>query len=117
MVAVTLYHNPNCSTSRKALDILRGLGVDFDVVQYLKTPPDRGVLENLVRKLEDPPTDLVRHDSFFNELGLDASDYTTPRAVVDLLLEHPRLMQRPVLVRDGRAIIGRPLERVAPFAK
>ena len=117
MAVVTLFHNPNCSTSRKALDILRGLSIDFEVVQYLKTPPDRRTLESLVRKLEDPPADLVRHDGFFKELGLDPSEYTTPRSVVDLLLEHPRLMQRPVLVRDGHAIIGRPLERVAPFVK
>ena len=117
MADVTLYHNPNCSTSRKALDILRGLEVDFEVVQYLKTPPDRRTLESIVRKLEDPAADLVRHDSHFKELGLDQADYETPRQVVDLLLEHPRLMQRPVLVRDGHAIIGRPLERVAPFVK
>ena len=89
--------------------------VDADVVQYLKTPPDRATLEMIVAALEDPVEDLVRKDSTFKKLELDAADYTTGPAVVDLLLEHPKLMQRPVLVKDGRAIIGRPKDRVEPF--
>jgi arsenate reductase len=55
--------------------------------------------------------DLVRKDPYFKQLGLDASDYTTPGAVVDLLVEHPRLMQRPLLVKGDRVVIGRPKER------
>lgn len=89
--------------------------VDAEVIQYLKTPPDRDTLEMIVAALEDPVEELVRKDATFNKLELDAADYTTGPAVVDLLLEHPKLMQRPVLVQDGRAIIGRPKERVEPF--
>jgi arsenate reductase len=110
-----VYHNPSCSTSKHALATLADEGIDHDVVQYLKQPPDRATLEHLLAILEDPPADLVRKDPYFAELGLDADDYTTPAAVVDLLLAHPRLMQRPVLVRGERAIIGRPKERVAAF--
>ncbi len=112
---MTLYHNPNCSTSKQALATLDDLGVAHDVVQYLKAPPDRATLEHLLDILEDPPADLVRKDPYFKDLGLDAADYTTREAVIDLLLEHPRLMQRPVLVRGDRAIIGRPTDRVAEF--
>jgi arsenate reductase len=65
--------------------------------------------------LEDPVGDLVRKDSLFAKLGLDESDYRTPEPVVELLLQRPRLMQRPVVVKDGRAIIGRPKSRVAAF--
>ena len=90
-------------------------GVDAEIVQYLKTPPDRATLEMIVEALEDPVEDLVRHDANFTKLGLDAGDYTTPAAVIDLLLEHPKLMQRPVLVKGDRAIIGRPKDRVEPF--
>src|SRR5690606_1868995 len=115
MADLTLLHNQNCSTSRHALDAVREAGVDAEVVQYLKTPLDRAALLDLMAKLEDPPADLVRKDGHFRELGLDADDYTTPEAVADLLVEHPRLMQRPVLVRGDRAIIGRPKDRVAPF--
>jgi arsenate reductase len=112
MAAVTLYHNPNCSTSRKALDALEAGGVDTEVVQYLKTPLDRATLESLVDRLEDPVADLVRKDPYFKEQGLDAADYTEKGPVVDLLLEHPRLLQRPLLVSGDRVFIGRPLDRV-----
>lgn len=115
MADVTIFHNPKCSTSRHAIDELAEAGADAQVVQYLKTPLTRDELLALMDKLEDPAADLVRKDSSFAELGLSADDYTTPEAVAGLLAEHPRLMQRPVLVRGNRAIIGRPKDRVAPF--
>lgn len=90
-------------------------GVDADVVPYLTAPLDRAALLDLIAKLEDAPADLVRKDGFFADQGLSAEDYMTPEAVADLLVEHPRLMQRPVLVKGDRAIIGRPKERVAEF--
>lgn len=87
----------------------------MEVVQYLKAPLDRDALVELMGKLEDPPADLVRKDGFFKELGLDASDFTDADSVADLLVEHPRLMQRPVIVKGDRAIIGRPKDRVEAF--
>ena len=89
--------------------------VDAEVVQYLQNPPDRATLEMIASALEDPIGDLVRKDANFKKLDLDAADYTTGPAVIDLLVEHPELMQRPVLMKDGRAIIGRPKDRVEPF--
>jgi arsenate reductase len=116
MAEVTIYHNPRCSTSRAALEVAEDLGVEARVVRYLDDPPDRETLTLLASQLEDPVADLVRTDARFAELGLDAGDYEgRPEAVVDLLVEHPELMQRPVLVRGGRAIIGRPKDRVRPF--
>ena len=115
MSAVTILHNKNCSTSRHAMDAITEQGVDADVVEYLKTPLDRAELEQLIAKLEDPVAELVRKDPFFKDLGLDADDYTTSEAVIGLLLEHPRLMQRPVIVKGDRAIIGRPKDRVPAF--
>jgi arsenate reductase len=115
MADVTLFHNPNCSTSRHALDEVGAAGVEADVVQYLKTPLDRAGLLEVIAKLEDPAADLVRKDGFFKDQGLSADDYTTAEAVADLLVAHPRLMQRPVLVKGDRAIIGRPKDRVPAF--
>lgn len=115
MTALTILHNSSCSTSRHALDAAAAAGVDAEVVQYLKTPLDRAALLDLLGKLEDPPADLVRKDGFFTAQELVASDYVTPEAVADLLVEHPRLMERPVLVRGDRAIIGRPKDRVPAF--
>ena len=88
-------------------------GVEADVVLYMKTPPDRETLTHLVSILEDPVEDLVRKDSQFKKLGLDADDYVdNPTAVVDLLSQRKALMQRPV-VRGDRAIVGRPKDRIA----
>lgn len=84
--------------------------------------PDEQTLRGIVERLEDPVEDLVRKDSQFKKLGLDADDYVgDPEAVIDVLVRYPRLLQRPVLVRGDKAIIGRPLgdakakDRVAHF--
>lgn len=115
MADVTVFHNKTCSTSRFAIDEAADAGVDVQVVEYLKEPLDRRGLLTLIEQLEDRPAELVRKDAYFTTLGLDERDYRSPEQVADLLVEHPRLMQRPVLVRNGRAIIGRPKSRVAPF--
>jgi arsenate reductase len=109
----TLFHNPRCSKSRGARDLLDGAGVGYRVVEYLKAPPTRAELEHLVAILEDPPGALVRTgDGAFRDLGVDAGSLADPAAVVDLLVAHPALMERPVLVVGDRAVIGRPPERV-----
>ena len=112
MGRVLVYHNPVCSKSRGALEILRERGVDAEVIEYLKTPLDRATLERILALLGGPPADLVRKDKRFAELGLRAQDYTTREEVIDVLLAHPELMERPVVIRDGRAVIARPSERV-----
>ena len=89
-------------------------GVEAEVVLYMKTPPDRETLTHLVSILEDPVEDLVRKDAQFKKLGLDADDYVNnPTAVVELLSQRKALMQRPVVVRGDRAIVGRPKHRIA----
>ena len=86
---------------------------DVEVVLYMKDKPTREVLEQLVEALEDPVTDLVRRDSQFKKLGLSERDVETDEQVIELLLEKPRLMQRPIVLAGDRAIIGRPKGRVA----
>lgn len=113
MSAVTIYHNPNCGSSKNAVAIAADLGADVDVVQYLKQPLDEAALRDVLAKLEDPATDLVRRDSHWTKLGLTDDDAATDDQIVALLVAHPRLMQRPLLVTADRAIIGRPKERVA----
>jgi arsenate reductase (glutaredoxin) len=112
MEHVTVYHNPSCGKSRGALEILRERGVACDVVEYLQAPPDRATLESFLALLAGPPAELVRKDKRFKELGLDPTQYVTRAQVVDLLLAHPELMERPVVVRGSRAVIARPSERV-----
>ena len=112
MAGITVYHNPGCSKSRGALEILRERGVAHDVVEYLKQPLERGDFERFLSLLPDSPAELVRKDKRFRELGLDGANYEDTGAVVGLLLEHPELMQRPVVVRGDRAVIARPSEKV-----
>lgn len=88
------------------------LGVDAEIVLYLKTPPDAATLAAIIDKLEDPVTDLVRRDALWTKLGLTDGDVATQEQVIDVLGRHKQLMQRPLLVTTDRAIIGRPKERV-----
>ncbi len=115
MADVTILHNPRCSTSRHALAEAERAGVEVDIVAYLRTPLDEPALRDLIAKLEDPVTDLVRRDAAFARLGLGDDDVASDDQVVAVLVAHPELMQRPVLVSRSRAIIGRPKDRVAPF--
>lgn len=115
MADVTILHNPRCSTSRHALAEAERAGSEVEIHDYLKRPLDEAELRDLLAKLEDAPTDLVRRDAAFKELGLTDSDVRSVDQVVAVLTEHPRLMQRPLLVRGDRAIIGRPKDRVPEF--
>ena len=108
MAALQIFHNPSCGTSRKVLAAIEHRGLDVEVVAYLKDPPTAATLRSIAKRLDGDVADLVRKDPYFKELGLDPADYTTVPAVVELLVEHPRLLQRPLLVTDDRVIIGRP---------
>jgi arsenate reductase len=115
MERITVYHNPACGNSRGALEILRARKVEVDVIEYLKAHPTRQALEKIADMLDGPIADLVRKDKRFKELGLEAAKYNDKKTVVALLLEHPELMQRPVVIRGKRAIIARPPEKLEPL--
>jgi len=90
--------------------------VRYETILYMKQHPDRAALEALVSMLEGPVDDLVRKDSKFKTLGLDPADFVgNASAVVDVIEAHPALLQRPVIVRGQRAIIGRPRTRTVEF--
>jgi len=110
--SMLVYHNPVCSKSRGALEILGERGADVEVVEYLKERPSQADLERILDAIPDEPGALVRKDKRFKELELDAADYRSEEQVVALLLEHPELMERPVVFRGDRALICRPSERV-----
>lgn len=94
------------------MSIARELGIEPEIVLYIKTPPDADTLRGIIAKLEDPVTDLVRRDSMWTKLGLTDADAETPEQVVALLVKHKQLLQRPVVVTATKAIIGRPKDRV-----
>lgn len=94
------------------MSIAEELGVDFETVVYRKDPPDETTLREIIGKLDDPPTDLVRRDSLFAKLGLGDDDVQTVDQVVATILANKMIMQRPLVVTADRAIIGRPKERI-----
>ena len=95
--------------------MLRAQGVEFDTVEYLKTPLHRTALDRIVAMLDTPPAELVRKDRRFEALQLRPADYVSAEDVVALLLKYPELMQRPVVVKGDKAVIARPPERMLPL--
>jgi arsenate reductase len=110
---IRIFHNPACSKSRGALEILGARGVDHEVIRYLDTPPDRATIETILDAIDDEPAALVRTgDPKFKAAGLTKSDVATREQVADVLVRHPEVMERPVVFVGDRAVIARPPERV-----
>ena len=112
-----IYHNPRCSKSRATKALLESAGVEFEVVEYLQTPPDSEALTRLLAKLDLPARDLIRQgEAEFKEADVDpatASDAT----LIELMAKEPKLIERPIVEVDGAARIGRPPKRVLELFK
>ena len=112
MNSTLLYHNPRCSKSRSALQLLTERGIEPTVVPYLERPLDAGQLKGLLRQLGLRARNLLRTgEAEYAELGL-ANPALTEEQLIASLAAHPRLMERPIFVHGGRAVVGRPPERV-----
>ncbi|VAW76770.1 Uncharacterized protein YfgD, not an arsenate reductase [hydrothermal vent metagenome] len=112
MSDVTIYHNPRCSKSRQTLELLEQNGVDADVVEYLETPPDTDQLEHILKLLKLEPHELIRtNESEYREQGMDNPDLSRQQLIA-LMVKHPKVIQRPIVIKDGKAAIGRPPETV-----
>lgn len=109
---LVIFHNPSCSKSRQTLGIIEGRGVEPEVVLYKQSPPDRATLEKIVAAIDVEPAKLVRRDPEFKESGLTAADVETAAQVIEVLLAHPALMERPVVVKGDQVVLGRPPENV-----
>ncbi len=111
-MTLTIYHNPRCSKSREALRLIEERGIRPEVVRYLDTPPDALTLDSLLRLLGLEPRELMRRkEPEYQALGLDAPTLSR-KALIAAMVAHPRLIERPIVVKDGKAILGRPPERV-----
>ena len=125
-VPVTIYHNPACGTSRNTLALIRNAGVEPTVIEYLKTPPDRSTLVDLLKRMGMRPRQLLREKGTpYEELGL-AADHWTDDQLIDQMLAHPILINRPFVVTPWGVRLSRPSETVldilplpqkGPFAK
>jgi arsenate reductase (glutaredoxin) len=111
-MAVTIYHNPRCSKSRETLALLRDRGIEPTVVEYLTDTPDAATLDALLKKLKLEPRDLMRRkEAPYRELGLDDPGLSR-QALIKAMVEHPILIERPIVVKGAKAALGRPPETV-----
>jgi arsenate reductase len=111
-MSVTIYHNPRCSKSRQTLEILNQQNVDVEIIEYLKTSPDARTLKQILSYLNIPARDLLRKgESAYKEAGLDDTSLSEDE-IIAAMVEHPILIERPVVVNNGKAAIGRPPESV-----
>jgi len=114
---ITVYHNPRCSKSRETLALVEAAGHTPVVVDYLKTPPDAATLKRLLKALGISARELLRRkEAEYAELGLD-DDGLSEAELIRAMVAHPRLIERPIVVRGARAVIGRPPERVLELLK
>ena len=111
--AIKIYHNPRCSKSRETLELLKSNGVDPEVVLYLETPADAATLRELLQMLGmSSARELMRQkEDLYKSLGLGDS-HLSEEALLQALLDNPKLMERPIVVANGKARIGRPPEQV-----
>jgi arsenate reductase len=111
-VPVTIYHNPACGTSRNTLALIRNAGIEPTVIEYLKTPPDRATLIELLRRMGMRPRELLREKGTpYAELGL-AADRWSDAQLIDHMLAHPILINRPIVVTPWGVRLCRPSEVV-----
>lgn len=112
MPKVTIYHNPRCSKSRQTLDLIRKRGIEPTIIEYLKNPPTEDELQQILVMLDLAPTALMRKkEAAFKEAGLDDTSLSADQQIA-AMVSHPKVIERPIVVADGKARVGRPPESV-----
>jgi len=108
---ITIYHNPRCSKSRQGVAYLTEAGVEFETVLYLKDPLDQSTIKTILKKLNCSPIELIRKgESVWKEhfKGKELSD----EQLIDAMIEQPKLIERPIIVKGAKAVIGRPTQLI-----
>ena len=112
MSKVTIYHNPRCSKSRQTLSLLEENGIDPEIVLYLEHPPSAAKLRELIKMLGISPRDLLRKgEDEFKAMNLGDKDLSD-RAIIEAMVKAPKLIERPIVVKGKKAVLGRPPENV-----
>lgn len=107
---IKIYHNPRCSKSRETLEILESRGREFEIIEYLKSPLTISEVEELIALLNLPLSSIVRtKEALFSELNLNLNDQEN---IVKMIVENPILLERPIVVAENQAVIGRPPENI-----
>ncbi len=111
-MTVTIYHNPRCSKSRETMEFLEENGIEAEVIEYMDTPPDEATLKELLKMLGMTPHELMRkHETVFKDAGLDDPTFTDDE-LIEAMVQCPSLIERPIVINNGKAILARPPEAV-----
>ena len=111
-MTVTIYHNPRCSKSRNTLELIRAKGIEPTVVEYLKTPPSAAELDAILNQLDKEPREILRKtEAAYKEAGLDNASLSR-KELIAAMAAHPSMIERPIVVANGKAALGRPPENV-----
>ncbi len=108
---ITIYHNPRCSKSRQGIAYLEEKGISFDIIKYLDTPLSKEEISSILKKLNLPAMELVRtKEPIWKEVY--ASSPLSEEKIIEILAQNPKLIERPIVVHDHRAVIARPIEKI-----
>jgi len=110
--SIKIYHNPRCSKSRATMELLADNSVNSEVIEYLKTPPSKQELEDILKMLGLEPRQLMRtHEAEYKDNNL-ADESLSREQLIDAMIQHPKLIERPIVINNGKAAIGRPPESI-----
>lgn len=116
MSTVKIWHNPRCSKSRKAIALLEDQGIDADVIKYLDTPPNKEELVEMLHMLGISARELIRtKEDIYKELGL--KDVEDENILIEAMVANPKLIERPIVIKEGKAAIGRPIENIVELLR
>ena len=111
MANVIIWHNPRCSKSRNAVALLEEKGIEADIVKYLDTPPTKEELMNMLKMLGMSARELMRtKEAIYRELNL--KDEADESRLIEAMVANPKLIERPIVIKDGKAVVGRPIENI-----
>ena len=111
-MSIRIYHNPKCSKSRQTITLLKEKGIDPEIIEYLKTPPESSEIRNILDLLGLAPREIMRtKETTYNELNLDNPDLSDDE-LISTMVENPILIERPIVLANGKAAIGRPPENI-----
>jgi len=109
---VTIYHNPRCSKSRQTLQLLEAQGIEPEIIKYLEHPPSKSKLKEILKKLDMQPRDLMRtKEQVYKDTQLDDASLTKEQ-LIEAMIEQPKLIERPIVLANDKAALGRPPEDV-----
>ncbi|QRM90079.1 arsenate reductase (glutaredoxin) [Lacinutrix sp. WUR7] len=108
---ITIYHNNRCSKSRCGLEILKNSGKEYKIINYLETVPNKAELTKIINLLKINPIDLVRKNEAIWKENYKGKALTDAQ-IIDAMIKHPKLIERPIVIKDDKAVIGRPPERI-----